>query len=309
MKTSRIVAAGAGLVTVTLLAAGCSFGGTETVTVTAPTTPTTETTPTTTTATTATTTTTAATTTAKPAESPVVKANKEVQEDLADLGFYDGPVNGVYGPRTTAAVKRFQARAGLPVDGIAGTQTMGAINLALGNDSTDAVDLLQTTLKGLCYYGGNVDGIFGSGTEAALIAFQKAEGLSADGRYGPKTAVALAKAWPGRPSSCSGTNPSGGGKPTGDTLTIGSPKFTRTFDLSSCTVMGRGIQATGSAVGGYEVGLDSPGGPGGTLAIDSADVVLDGTVKNITISVNGQFRATGTFDSGGTWTAVGTCAN
>jgi len=290
---------------VTLLAAGCSFGGTETVTVTAPTTPTTETTLTTT----RTTITTAAATTAKPAESPVVKANKEVQEDLADLGFYDVPVNGVYGSRTTAAVKRFQARAGRPVDGIAGPQTMGAINLALGNDSTDAVDLLQTTLKGLCYYGGNVDGIFGSGTEAALIAFQKAEGLSADGRYGPKTAVALAKAWPGRPSSCSGTNPSGGGKPTGDTLTIGSPKFTRTFDLSSCTVMGRGIQATGSAVGGYEVGLDSPGGPGGTLAIDSADVVLDGTVKNITISVNGQFRATGTFDSGGTWTAVGTCAN
>ena len=289
----------------TLLAAGCSFGGTETVTVTAPTTPTTETTLTTT----RTTITTAAATTAKPAESPVVKANKEVQEDLADLGFYDVPVNGVYGSRTTAAVKRFQARAGRPVDGIAGPQTMGAINLALGNDSNDAVDLLQTTLKGLCYYGGNVDGIFGSAPEAALIAFQKAEGLSADGRYGPKTAVALAKAWPGRPSSCSGTNPSGGGKPTGDTLTIGSPKFTRTFDLSSCTVMGRGIQATGSAVGGYEVGLDSPGGPGGTLAIDSADVVLDGTVKNITISVNGQFRATGTFDSGGTWTAVGTCAN
>jgi len=317
MKTSRIVAAGAGLATVTLLAAGCSFGGTETVTVTAPTTPTTETTATTTaTATTATattdttaTTTTAGTTTAKPPESPVVKANKEVQEDLADLGFYDGPINGVYGPRTTAAVKRFQARAGLPVDGIAGPQTMGAINLALGNDSTDAVDLLQTTLKGLCYYGGNVDGIFGSGTEAALIAFQKAEGLNADGRYGPKTAVALAKAWPGRPSSCSGTTPSGGGTPTGDTLTIGSPTFTRTFDLSSCKVMGRGIQATGSAVGGYEVGLDSPGGPGGTLAIDSADVVLDGTVKNITISVNGQFRATGTFESGGAWTAVGTCAN
>ena len=287
----------------TLPAAGCSFGGTEMVTVTARTTPTTETTPTTTTATT---TTTAATTTARPAESPVVKANKEVQEDLADLGFYDGPVNGVYGPRTTAAVKRFQARAGLPVDGIVGTQTMGAINLALGNDSTDAVDLLQTTLKGLCYYGGNVDGIFGSGTEAALIAFQRAEGLNADGRYGPKTAVALAKAWPGRPSSCSGTTPSGGGKPTGDTLTIGSPKFTRTFNLSSCKVMGRGIQATGSALGGYEVGLDSPGG---TLAIDSADVVMDGTVKNITISGNGQFRATGTFDSGGTWTAVGTCAN
>ncbi|MGB0731466.1 MAG: hypothetical protein ACPHP1_01700 [Miltoncostaeaceae bacterium] len=76
----------------TLLTAGCSFGGTETVIVTAPTRPTTETTPTTTTATT---TTTAATTTTRPAESPVVKATKEVQEDPADLGFYDGPVNGV----------------------------------------------------------------------------------------------------------------------------------------------------------------------------------------------------------------------
>ena len=129
-------------------------------------------------------------------------------------------------------------------------------------------------LKGLCCYGGNVDGIFGSGTEAAPIAFQKAEGLNADGRYGRKTAVALAKAWPGRPTSCK--------------------------------AMGRGIQATGSALSGYEVGLDSLGG---TLAIDSADVVMDGTVKNITISVNGQFRATGTFDSGGTWAAVGTCAN
>lgn len=115
----------------TLLTAGCSFGGTET----APATPTTETTPTT-------------TTTMRPAESPVVKANKEVQEDPAGLGFYDGPVNGVYGPRTTAAVKRFQARAGLPVDGIAGTQTMGAINLALANDSTHAEDLLQTTPEG-----------------------------------------------------------------------------------------------------------------------------------------------------------------
>lgn len=322
MSTPRIVATAAGLAAVALTAAGCGFGGTETVTVTTPTTPTTATatTSTATTSTAATTTaatTTAATTTAstttttaKPAENPAVKVNKEIQQDLTDLGFYSGPINGVYGPQTTAAVKRFQARAGLPVDGIAGPQTTAALNLALGNDTTGAVDLLQTTLKGLCYYGGNVDGIFGSGTESALIAFQKASSIKADGRYGPATAAALAKAWPARPSSCSGTDPSGGGgNSTGDTLTIGSPKIARTFDLSSCVVVGRGIEATGSASGGYKVGFDSPNGAGGTMAITGGGLNLDGTVNTITISVNGQFRAAGTFPGGSSWTAVGTCSD
>lgn len=324
MKTSRMAVAAAGLTSVALLASGCGlFGDTQTVTVTSGTTPTapatTATTSTATTSTAATTTatsttgtsTTGTTTTArKPAENPTIKANKEIQQDLTDLGFYSGPINGIYGPVTTAAVKRFQARAGLPTDGIAGPQTMAAINLALGNDSTDAVDLLQTTLKGLCYYGGNVDGIFGSGTETALIAFQKASSIKADGRYGPATAAALASAWPGRPASCSGNTPSnGGGNGTGDTLTIGSTKIARTFNLSSCLVVGGGVEATGAASGGYKVGLDSPNGAGGTLAVTGGGLNLNGPVNSITISVNGQFRAAGTFPGGGTWTAVGTCSD
>ncbi|MFM8828826.1 MAG: peptidoglycan-binding domain-containing protein [Actinomycetota bacterium] len=331
MSTPRIAAATAaatGIAALALVGAGCSFGGTETVTVTAPTTPTTatsttETTATTSTATTSTAATTTGTTTAttststtgttttKPAENPTLKANKEIQQDLSDLGFYSGPINGQYGPITTAAVKRFQARAGLPTDGIAGPQTMAAINLALGNDSTDAVELLQTALEGLCYYGGKVDGVFGSGTESALIAFQKQAGIQADGRYGPATATALAAAWPNRPSSCSGKTPSGGGggATTGDTLTIGSPKVSRTFDLSSCEVVGRGVQATGSASGGYKVGLDSPNGAGGTMAVTGGGLNLNGTVNTITISVNGQFRAFGSWQGGGAWSAVGTCSD
>lgn len=321
MSTPRIALAATGLAAITLVAAGCSFGGTETVTVTSPTTPTattgtattgTATAATTSTATTATTTTstTGTTTTAKPADNPALTANKALQQDLTDLGLYSGPINGLYGPVTTAAVKRFQARAGLAVDGIAGPQTMAAVNLALGNDDTDAVDLLQTSLKGLCYYGGGVDGVFGSGTEAALIAFQKAAGIKADGKYGPATAAALAKAWPGRPASCSGSDPAGGGgTTTGDTLTIGSPKIARTFDLSSCEVVGRGVQATGSASGGYKVGFDSPSGPGGTMAVTGGGLNLDGSVNTISISVNGQFRAAGTFQGGGAWTAVGTCSD
>ena len=324
MSTPRIAAAAAGIAALALVGAGCSFGGTETVTVTSGTTPTTPATSTATTATTATTTaattatttgttstSTTGTTTTKPAENPAVKANKELQQDLTDLGFYKGPINGQYGPLTTAAVKKLQARAGLPVDGIAGPQTEAAINLALGNDTTGAVDMLQTALEGLCYYGGKVDGVFGSGTEAALIAFQKQAGIKADGRYGPATATALADAWPDRPSSCSGKTPSGGGggNATGDTLTIGSPKISRTFDLSSCLTVGRGVEATGAASGGYKVGLDSPNGAGGTLAVTGGGLNLNGTVNTITISVNGQFRAFGTWQGGGAWSVVGTCSD
>ena len=69
---------------------------------------------------------------------------------------------------------------------------MAAVNLALGNPNTDAVNLLQTALTGLCYFDGTVDGVFGSGTEAALRAFQKQAGIKVDGRYGPATATSLA---------------------------------------------------------------------------------------------------------------------
>ena len=49
----------------------------------------------------------------------------------------------------------------------------------------------QQKLKDLGYYKGNVDGIFGSQTLAAVKAFQKAKGLDVDGIVGPKTLSAL----------------------------------------------------------------------------------------------------------------------
>ena len=149
---------------------------------------------------------------------------------------------------------------------------------------------------------------FGSVTEAALIAFQKADGIRADGRYGPATAAALAAAWPGRPASCpGGGGGNNGGGATGDTLTLGSPDIARTFDLSSCVVSGGGVAATGTASGGYKIGFDSPGGPGGNIGVTGGGLNLDGTVTTITVSLNGQFRASGSFQGGSTWTAVGTC--
>lgn len=54
-----------------------------------------------------------------------------------------------------------------------------------------AVTELQKKLKRWGYYSGAVDGVFGNGTEAAVKAFQRKNGLTADGVVGPKTAAAL----------------------------------------------------------------------------------------------------------------------
>lgn len=50
-----------------------------------------------------------------------------LQRRLSQWGYYDGPISGVFGPRTSEAVRQFQRRNGLSVDGIVGTQTWAAI--------------------------------------------------------------------------------------------------------------------------------------------------------------------------------------
>ena len=53
------------------------------------------------------------------------------------------------------------------------------------------VSQIQTKLSSWGYYSGDVDGIYGSRTEAAVKAFQKSSGLDADGIAGAKTLAAL----------------------------------------------------------------------------------------------------------------------
>ncbi len=55
----------------------------------------------------------------------------------------------------------------------------------------DDVKKIQQRLKQWGYYKGAVDGIFGSGTLAAVKSFQRKNGLTADGIVGPKTASAM----------------------------------------------------------------------------------------------------------------------
>ena len=55
----------------------------------------------------------------------------------------------------------------------------------------DLVRQLQTRLRSWGYYSGTVDGVYGAKTESAVRAFQKRNGLTADGIVGQKTAAAL----------------------------------------------------------------------------------------------------------------------
>ena len=128
-------------------------------------------------------------------------AVKTLQEKLNAKGFNSGNVDGIFGAKTYAAVTAFQKANSLGVDGIVGKLTWAKLYDATPVNVTpvttqpmlrtgsrgDAVRKLQELLNALGYDCGSVDGIFGSKTYAAVLAFQKANGLAADGIVGSLT--------------------------------------------------------------------------------------------------------------------------
>ena len=111
----------------------------------------------------------------------------QIQNKLKNWGFYQGNIDGIYGPKTKAAVIEFQKKHNLKADGIVGTNTLNALGIA----GTSQMYQIQTKLADMGLYNGNIDGIYGSRTRASIIEFQKREGLSADGIIGPKTLAKL----------------------------------------------------------------------------------------------------------------------
>jgi Putative peptidoglycan binding domain len=53
-----------------------------------------------------------------------------VQERLARAGYYEGSIDGVMGPRTRAAVRAYERRHGLPVDGVIDSRLLATMGLA-----------------------------------------------------------------------------------------------------------------------------------------------------------------------------------
>lgn len=134
-----------------------------------------------------------------------------LQVALRETGVYRGTVDGVDGPGTTAAVVRFQQRAGLPADGVVGPKTRRALGkrgshpygsrtLSYGAIGWD-VAALQFLLAWHGFPSGAFDGHLGDHVGAALRQFQAWAGLPADGVAGRSTYRALARPLPGAPVS------------------------------------------------------------------------------------------------------------
>ncbi len=129
---------------------------------------------------------------------------RTLQNRLIQLGYLGGKATGNYDEATEAAVRAFQKRTkGLWEDGVAGPDTLNALysasaarasGMAASTGETlergsegDAVRALQKRLKELGYLSGTPDGSYGIITEAAVIAFQQRNGLTADGKAGTAT--------------------------------------------------------------------------------------------------------------------------
>ncbi|MEA4875548.1 peptidoglycan-binding protein, partial [Anaerorhabdus sp.] len=137
-------------------------------------------------------------------------AVRALQQALTELKFYSGATDGKFSASTLAAVKAFQKKNGYVQTGIltpaqqkllfegrpknasgktASVKTLPPIDgypMAQG-DKGEAVRALQTALKTLGYYSGALNGVYDSATDAAVKAFQRAKGLTADGKAGDKT--------------------------------------------------------------------------------------------------------------------------
>lgn len=124
-----------------------------------------------------------------------------LQIALRHNGLYRGPIDGVQGPMTVHAVRAFQRRRGLGVDGLAGPQTRAALGsrgqplfgarvIRRGMRGFD-VGVLQFLLRRQGLQPGHLDGRFGARTERALRRFQRRHRLTADGVLGPRTANVL----------------------------------------------------------------------------------------------------------------------
>jgi len=120
-----------------------------------------------------------------------------LQIALRQHGLYRGPIDAVQGPRTVRAVRAFQRRHGLAVDGLAGPRTRAALGrrgrplfgarvIRRGARGYD-VAVLQFLLRRHRLRVGPLDGSFGPRTAAAVRRFQRRAGLTPDAVVGPRT--------------------------------------------------------------------------------------------------------------------------
>ena len=154
--------------------------------------------------------------------SEVVQA---AQERLKALGYLTTEPDGAYGLDTSIALKQFQSRNDLVVDGYLGPSTRAVLNstdatpngMSLG-DQGDRLQRVQELLNKYGYLSSShVTGYYGEVTETAVKNFQKNNSLSSDGSVGMQTMAKLTgsdvrRSAGGAATGGSGTSGGSGGK-------------------------------------------------------------------------------------------------
>ena len=165
-----------------------------------------------------------------------------IQTALKQLKLYSAGITGHYGEKTEAAVKKFQKKYAFEDNGIVDEDTRAALYEAAGITYTasgsassssssasssssssvsgsailrygtrsDEVLKLQQNLTKLGLYTGTISGHYGSITEAAVMNFQRKNGLSADGIAGAKTLAKIEEKVNGTSSSSGSSSSSSG---------------------------------------------------------------------------------------------------
>jgi Transglycosylase-like domain/Putative peptidoglycan binding domain len=121
------------------------------------------------------------------AGSTVRQAGSGVAALQAALGV---PADGVYGPQTRRAVRRFQRSRGLTVDGIAGPVTLAALGLSGGRATSEASAPSRSTSATLariaaCESGGDPGAVSSSGRYRGKYQFSRATWRSLGGAGDP----------------------------------------------------------------------------------------------------------------------------
>ena len=135
------------------------------------------------------------------AATAVEEYSTTLQQALTDAGYYDGDVDGVYGPQTVDAVQALQKSNALPQTGAVDKATDAALQaeladkgMATAQETTASTAALQQTLKLAGYWDGPIDGQWTDELTGALEELQTDLGVPVTGEVDPATIAAFDKA-------------------------------------------------------------------------------------------------------------------
>lgn len=111
-----------------------------------------------------------------------------IQEELVAHRYDPGPADGVLGPMTRKAIRKYQREAGLSVDGVASKELLDHLKFAqpkvyaMPDPEPDPLVLeVQTRLQELGYHRSDLDGFMGGATRESIRAYRYDAGLPISG--------------------------------------------------------------------------------------------------------------------------------